>query len=197
MAMRRRRSGGSRRRPAYSSSEPMKKPACTSVSSDSSAGRSSSAGLEQREQGVAQELGAGIKSLAKGPVVHRQYGAARACRAARQAREHRGEQVGILVPQPEAMGHGSAERANAELQRAAVGDEAGDVHARGIVRRRNLPVRQRKQRMIDAGPVEHEIEIRDGQLRIAGHVRQGRIDLSDECGRPPVTYRAFAAGDPG
>ena len=73
-----------------------------------------------------------------------------------------------------------AERADADLQRAAVRHQARGVQPGGIVAERDRLARRREQRKVRRRIVEQQIEFVRGDRRVAVHERQFRIGLARE-----------------
>ena len=92
-----------------------------------------------------------------------------------------GTEVGVgPMPQDQRMRHRVAERADAELQGAAVGDGARDVDAHGVLGELDGFARRGEQRKVGRRPLQQKVEFALGQIAVAGHERQLGIDLPDE-----------------
>ena len=93
-----------------------------------------------------------------------------------------GPEVGVgPVPQDQRMRHRVTERADAELQGAAVGDGARDVDAHGVLSElEGVSARRGEQRKVGRRPLQQKVEFALGQIAVAGHERQLGIDLPDE-----------------
>jgi len=84
------------------------------------------------------------------------------------------------MPQDERVRHRVAERSDAELQGAAVGHRARHVHPGGVVGELDGLARRREQAKVRGRAFQHQVEFARGDVAVAGHERQLRIDLSDE-----------------
>ena len=83
----------------------------------------------------------------------------------------------VRVPQDQCLCYGVAERADAELQRAAIGHKQCRVQARGVLGEIHRLAGRRKHRKIGLRRIEHEIERIRRNVGIAGHERHVRIGL--------------------
>ncbi len=133
------------------------------------------AGAEQIEHAFDEQFAAAVEADVELFGVHR--GVAR--RVVAEPRQQLAEFVVVALAQHQRLRHGLAQRADADLQRAAVGHDARRMQARGIVGERHRLARRREQRKIGRG-VEHEIEFVLADRRVAGHERQFRIGLAGE-----------------
>ena len=86
----------------------------------------------------------------------------------------------VPVTQDQRLRHRVAERADAELQRAAVGDRARDVEADGVFGQIDRLARRREQGEVGRRALEQEVELAFRDLGVARHERQLGIDLPDE-----------------
>ena len=81
------------------------------------------------------------------------------------------------MAQDQRLRHGVAERADADLQRAAVGNGARGVQAGGIVGKLDRLARRREQRKVGRRAVEQQSNSSAGDGRVARHERQFGVDL--------------------
>jgi len=84
------------------------------------------------------------------------------------------------MPQDQALGHGITHRADADLQCAAVLDQAGDMQAGGIFADGHRGFRRRHQGKLAGGAVEHGGEILRRKQRLSRHKGQFVVDLPDK-----------------
>ena len=84
------------------------------------------------------------------------------------------------MPEHQPLPDGIADGADADLQRAAVGHEPGDVEADRIVCLRHGLARRREQRKAEFVALKQEIEFFRRHLRLPVHERQRSVDLSGE-----------------
>ena len=86
----------------------------------------------------------------------------------------------VALAQHQGLGHRFAQRADADLQRAAVRHDARRVQPGRIVAEHDRLARRREQRKVRGRPVEHEIEFFRRDRGVARHERQLRIGLAGE-----------------
>ena len=84
------------------------------------------------------------------------------------------------MPQDERLRHRVAERSDAELQGAAVGNRARHMEPGGVFGEIDRLARRREQGKLGGRPFQQQIEFAGRDLGVAGHERQLGIDLSDE-----------------
>ena len=125
------------------------------------------AGVQQLQQAVGEHLGAAVQPLleAAGVAPGQRRGAA-------QRVDERAELAVALLAQQQRLGDGVAQRADADLQRAAVGHQAGGVQADGVVGLGHGRVGRREQRVVALGRVDDEVEEVLAHLGRAGHEGQ-------------------------
>ena len=73
-----------------------------------------------------------------------------------------------------------AQRPDAELQRPAIGHDAGDPQPGGVFGEIDRLARRREQRKIGLRAVEHHVERVGAEVALARHERQLAVDLPDE-----------------
>ena len=78
------------------------------------------------------------------------------------------------------MRHRVAQRADAELQRAAIGNGARDMDAGGVLGEIDGLARRREQGKVGGRALQEQVELLFRYVAIAGHEGQLRIDLPNE-----------------
>ena len=96
-----------------------------------------------------------------------------------RAPDERGVRVVVPVPQRQRVHDRVGQRADAELQGAAVGHERGGVQPDHVVGRRHRLLRRREQRRRVARVVDDHVERVGADLGVPGHVRQLVVDHPD------------------
>ena len=142
------------------------------------------AGAHQREEAVDQQLRAAVEAdLERSELGVR-----------RQRRAERGQQRAELsvpgVAQDQGMRECIGERADADLQRAAVLDQGGRVQRHGVVRERDRLLGRGEQVIVRRRRLEHHVDlVAEFELGLARHVGEVGVELDRErqrLTRPPT-----------
>jgi len=107
------------------------------------------AGVDELQQPVGKHLGAAVQALLEAACFTRAPG-----RRAVQCVDERAEGVVLAFAQQQGLRDGVGQRADADLQRAAIGHEAGGVQADGVVDLGHGRVGRREQRVVAFGHVD-------------------------------------------
>jgi hypothetical protein len=95
----------------------------------------------------------------------------------------------VAVAQDQRIGHRVADGADADLERAAIGDQSRRVNAGGMIRQADRPFRYAEQREAFA-VAQHVVELGRVDLRITAHPGHFVVHFGDEPERgPPVPAR--------
>src|SRR5262249_13509686 len=86
----------------------------------------------------------------------------------------------VPVPQDERLRHRVTEQADAQLQRAAVGDDARHVEPDRVFGKIDGLARRREQGKVGCRALQEEVEFVRSNIAVAGHEGQLRIDLAHE-----------------
>ena len=126
------------------------------------------AGVDQFKEAFDQHLADAVEALREGRAFLDREG-----RRARGEARHRVVEARIaLMAQDHGVDGGIAFLADADLQRAAVRDQARDVDAAGVFRSRDRLLGRREERKVGRGAVQHVVEGRGRQIAVAGHERE-------------------------